>query len=113
VIVSANFVREYVINKEAIALDPLVEKDGTTPERVMPAFWPALRPNAMDGGKVYGVAFHNSTPLLYSSVDAFKLAGLDPDRPPQTCWNGSMRCASPRVRPVRSSSSTTSCTSST
>ena len=38
----------------------------------------------MDQGHVYGVPFHNSTPLLYYSVDAFKAAGLDPDHPPAT-----------------------------
>jgi sn-glycerol 3-phosphate transport system substrate-binding protein len=36
-------------------------------------------------GRVYGIPFQNSTPLLYYSVDAFKDAGLDPDHPP-TIW---------------------------
>lgn len=84
VLMSANFVREYVINNDAIALDPLIAKDGMTNERFMAQFWPALRLNATDGGHVYGVPFQNSTPLLYYSVDAFKEAGLDPDRPPVT-----------------------------
>ena len=84
VIMSANFVREYVINNEVVQLDALIRKDGRTPEQFMDLFWPALRPNAMDQGHVYGVPFHNSTPLLYYSVDAFKAAGLDPDRPPAT-----------------------------
>jgi sn-glycerol 3-phosphate transport system substrate-binding protein len=81
VIMSANFVREYVINDETIPLDPLL---GDSPAAFMDRFWPALRTNAMDGGHVYGVPFHNSTPLLYYSVDAFKEAGLDPDQPPKT-----------------------------
>ena len=81
VIMSANFVREYVINDETIPLDPLL---GDSPAAFMDRFWPALRANAMDGGHVYGVPFHNSTPLLYYSVDAFKEAGLDPDQPPKT-----------------------------
>ena len=38
----------------------------------------------MENGHVYGVPFQNSTPLLYYSVDAFKEAGLDPERPPVT-----------------------------
>jgi hypothetical protein len=38
-------------------------KDGQTPEQFMDLFWPALRQNAMDEGHVYGVPFHNSTPL--------------------------------------------------
>ena len=82
VIMSANFVREYVINGETISLDPLI--GDTEPGAYMERFWPALRANAMDGGHVYGVPFHNSTPLLYYSVDAFKDAGLDADKPPQT-----------------------------
>jgi sn-glycerol 3-phosphate transport system substrate-binding protein len=84
VIMSANFVREYVINDEIEPLDPLIEKDGQTPAQFMGEFWPALRQNATDQGHVYGVPFHNSTPLLYYSVDAFKDAVLDPDHPPVT-----------------------------
>jgi len=81
VIMSANFVREYVINDETIPLDTLL---GESPSDFMDKFWPALRPNATDNGHIYGVPFHNSTPLLYYSVDAFKEAGLDPEQPPKT-----------------------------
>ena len=84
VIMSANFVRSYEINHEAISLDPLIEKDGMTPKSFMAEFWPALADNAVIDGQVYGVPFQNSTPLLYYSVDAFKQAGLDPDHPPVT-----------------------------
>jgi sn-glycerol 3-phosphate transport system substrate-binding protein len=79
-------VREYVINDEAISLDQLIAKDGSTPDAYMAQFWPALKLNATEGGHVYGVPFQNSTPLLYYSVDAFKDAGLDPDKPPVT-WD--------------------------
>jgi len=81
---SANFVREYVINGEIDPFDPLIESGGKTPEAYMAEFWPALRPNAVIGGKAYGIPFQNSTPLLYYNVDAFKEAGLDPDHPPAT-----------------------------
>jgi sn-glycerol 3-phosphate transport system substrate-binding protein len=81
---SANFVREYVINGEIDPFDPLIEKDGKILVAYMDEFWPASRPNAVIGGKVYGVPFQNSTPLLYYDVAAFKDAGLDPDRPPAT-----------------------------
>ena len=47
-------------------------------------FWPALHANAVVDGELYGVPFHNSTPLLYYNVDHFKEAGLDPDKPPRT-----------------------------
>jgi sn-glycerol 3-phosphate transport system substrate-binding protein len=84
VIMSANFIREYAINNDAITLDDLIAKDGQTPTQFMDLFWPALKLNATEQGHVYGVPFQNSTPLLYYSVDAFKEAGLDPDKPPVT-----------------------------
>lgn len=88
VIMSANFVREYAINEDAIPLDDLiaqgVETRGETPAQYMDRFWPALKLNAMEQGHVYGVPFQNSTPLLYYSVDAFKEVDLDPDHPPAT-----------------------------
>src|SRR3984885_11010842 len=62
VIMSANFVREYVINDEVIAYDELIAHDGQTPGQFMEGFWPALRLNATERGHVYGVPFQNSTP---------------------------------------------------
>ena len=38
----------------------------------------------MVDGELYGVPFHNSTPLLYYNVEHFKEAGLDPSKPPRT-----------------------------
>jgi sn-glycerol 3-phosphate transport system substrate-binding protein len=35
-------------------------------------------------GKMLSMPFNSSTPVLYYNVDAFKKAGLDPDRPPKT-----------------------------
>jgi sn-glycerol 3-phosphate transport system substrate-binding protein len=86
VLMSANFIREYAINNEALPLDSLIAKDGSTDDQYMAQFWPALKLNATEQGHVYGVPFQNSTPLLYYSVDAFKDAGLDPDHPPAT-WD--------------------------
>jgi sn-glycerol 3-phosphate transport system substrate-binding protein len=93
VIMSANFVREYVINDEATSLDDLIAGDKQTSAEFMDQFWPALKLNATEGGHVYGVPFQNSTPLLYYSVDAFKDVGLDPDHPPVTWqdWVEDMR----------------------
>jgi sn-glycerol 3-phosphate transport system substrate-binding protein len=84
VLMSANFIREYYINNDAISLDQLIAGDKMTPDQYMAQFWPALKLNATEAGHVYGVPFQNSTPLLYYSVDAFKDAGLDPDHPPVT-----------------------------
>jgi sn-glycerol 3-phosphate transport system substrate-binding protein len=93
VIMSANFVREYVINDEVVSFDQLIAHDGQTVAQYMEEFWPALRLNAMEHGNVYGVPFQNSTPLLYYSVDAFKDVGLDPDHPPVTWreWAADLR----------------------
>ncbi len=84
VIMSANFILEYVINGEVESYDALIEKDGDTPAQFMDNFWPALHGNAIIDGEVYGVPFHNSTPLLYYNVKLFEEAGLDPDNPPKT-----------------------------
>src|ERR1700749_2542614 len=54
VIMSANFVREYVINDEIEPLDPLIAKDGMTEAAFMNQFWPALRLNATEQGHAYG-----------------------------------------------------------
>ncbi|WP_300464944.1 sn-glycerol-3-phosphate ABC transporter substrate-binding protein UgpB [Desulfobacula sp.] len=35
-------------------------------------------------GKMLSMPFNSSTPILYYNVDAFKKAGLDPDKPPKT-----------------------------
>jgi sn-glycerol 3-phosphate transport system substrate-binding protein len=86
VIMSANFLTDLVIDKRIGAFDDLIKADGTSNEAFIGQFFPALHANAVIDQKVYGVPFHNSTPLLYYNVDHFKEAGLDPDRPPQT-WD--------------------------
>jgi sn-glycerol 3-phosphate transport system substrate-binding protein len=35
-------------------------------------------------GKLYSMPYNSSTPILYYSRDAFRKAGLDPERPPKT-----------------------------
>lgn len=84
VIMSANFITQYHIDDLVQPFDPLVQADGSTPDAFMNQFWPALHGNARVDGKIYGVPFHNSTPLLYYNAEAFKEAGLDPDKPPVT-----------------------------
>jgi sn-glycerol 3-phosphate transport system substrate-binding protein len=86
VIMSANFLTDLAIEEEIQPLESLIGADGKTPETFMGQFWPALHGNAIVNGKVYGVPFHNSTPLLYYNVDHFKEAGLDPEKPPQS-WD--------------------------
>src|SRR5690606_16725612 len=35
-------------------------------------------------GKLWSMPFNSSTPLLYINADAFRKAGLDPNKPPRT-----------------------------
>ncbi len=64
--------------------NPCSRPTSTTREDFLKDFWPALHANATVDGELYGVPFHNSTPLLYYNVEHFKEAGLDPDKPPRT-----------------------------
>ena len=42
--------------------------------------------NSQTGGKTYGIPFQRSTPVLYWNKEAFKDAGLDPNKAPAT-WD--------------------------
>ena len=48
------------------------------------AFYPALMMNGTYKGKVYGIPFQRSTIVLYWNKEAFRDAGLDPNKPPAT-----------------------------
>jgi sn-glycerol 3-phosphate transport system substrate-binding protein len=86
VIMSANFLTDLVIEDEIVAFDDLIANDGSSDEKFMTQFFPALHGNAVIDRKVYGVPFQNSTPLLYYNADQFREVGLDPERAPQT-WD--------------------------
>ena len=47
-------------------------------------FYPAFMENSQTGGKTYGIPFQRSTPVLYWNKEAFKAAGLDPEKGPAT-----------------------------
>lgn len=83
VIMSANFLTDLAIEGEIAAFDDLIKASGKTNDQFMAQYFPALHANAIIDRKVYGVPFHNSTPLLYYNVDHFKEAGLDPNNPPR------------------------------
>jgi sn-glycerol 3-phosphate transport system substrate-binding protein len=46
------------------------------------SFYPGFMENSQTGGKTWGIPFQRSTVVLYWNKDAFKEAGLDPDKPP-------------------------------
>jgi sn-glycerol 3-phosphate transport system substrate-binding protein len=84
VLMSANFLVDLKLSGDILPLDPMLKADETTRDDYLKDFWPALHANAVVDGELYGVPFHNSTPLLYYNVDHFKEAGLDPAKPPRT-----------------------------
>jgi len=63
-----------------LALDDLVK----TPEDKawLAGFYPGFMENARLNGKTYAVPFQRSTPVLFWNKEAFKEAGLDPDKGP-------------------------------
>ncbi|MGJ5619115.1 ABC transporter substrate-binding protein [Sulfitobacter sp. MF3-043] len=80
----------------AIDLFTLIEEDvilpisdiANTPEDKawMDGFYPGFMADATFEGKIYGIPFQRSTPVLYYNKDAFRAAGLDPETPPKT-WD--------------------------
>jgi sn-glycerol 3-phosphate transport system substrate-binding protein len=50
----------------------------------MSAFFPAFMLNSRTGGKTWSIPFQRSTIVLYWNKEAFKEAGLDPNRAPAT-----------------------------
>ena len=50
------------------------------------SFYPALMENSQAGGHTWGIPFQRSTIVQYWNKEAFKAAGLDPDKAPRT-WD--------------------------
>ncbi len=70
-----------LIDEDAVVpFDPLIK----TPEDQswLKGFYPAFMANSQTGGKTWGIPFQRSTIVLYYNKEAFKEAGLDPNRPP-------------------------------
>lgn len=55
-------------------------------------FYPALMMNGQYKGKTYGIPFQRSTIVLYWNKDAFKEAGLDPEKAPAN-WSEMVQMA--------------------
>lgn len=70
-----------------LALDSLADiTDWAKEDGIFDDFHPTILKTAMDNGRLYGLPFQSSTAVLYWNKDAFKQAGLDPDKPPVT-WD--------------------------
>jgi len=65
---------------------------GSGGKQLLDKFWPSMLLNCGYDGKVYGVPFQRSTPVMYYNKDAFAAAGLDPEKPPLT-WDELVRVA--------------------
>src|SRR5262252_4355698 len=65
-------------------IDELIASSGG--KKFLDRFWPSMLLNCTYGGKVYGVPFQRSTPVMYYNKDAFAEVGLDPEKPP-LIWN--------------------------
>jgi sn-glycerol 3-phosphate transport system substrate-binding protein len=50
------------------------------------SFYPAFMENSQTGGKTWGIPFQRSTIVMFWNKDAFKAAGLNPDKGPDT-WD--------------------------
>ncbi|MCB2145074.1 MAG: ABC transporter substrate-binding protein [Deltaproteobacteria bacterium] len=74
-----------LIEQDAIvAFDDVVE---TAEEKAwLNSFYPTLMENGRTAGKTWGIPFQRSTIVMYYNKDAFRAAGLDPERPPAT-WD--------------------------
>ncbi len=70
-----------LIDEDAIVpIDNFVKTDAD--KKWLDSFFPAFMKNSQTGGKTWGVPFQRSTIVLYYNKEAFKEAGLDPDKPP-------------------------------
>ena len=67
------------------AVTPLDDLVKTAEDKAwLESFYPAFMENARLKGKTYAIPFQRSTPVLYWNKDAFKEAGLDPEKAPAT-----------------------------
>ncbi len=67
-----------------VAFDDIVE---TAEEKAwLKSFYPSLMENGRTQNKTWGIPFQRSTIVMYYNKDAFRDAGLDPNKPPQS-WN--------------------------
>jgi sn-glycerol 3-phosphate transport system substrate-binding protein len=65
------------------AIVPIDELANTAEDKAwLGGFWPAFLANGNVEGHVWSVPFQRSTSVLYWNKDAFKEAGLDPEKPP-------------------------------
>jgi len=74
-----------LIDEDAITpFDALLTTDAD--KAWLKSFYPAFMENSQTSGKTWGIPFQRSTIVMYWNKDAFKEAGLNPDKAPDT-WD--------------------------
>ncbi len=74
-----------LIEQDAIvAFDDIVTTDAD--RAWLKSFYSTLMENGATGGKTWGIPFQRSTIVMYYNKDAFRAAGLDPDKAPAS-WD--------------------------
>ena len=72
-----------LIDEDAIvSWDEMIRTD--TDRAWLNSFFPGFMENSQTGGKTWGIPFQRSTIVLYWNKEAFKEAGLDPNKAPAT-----------------------------
>src|SRR5271165_4988684 len=72
-----------LIDEEAVVpFDDLAKND--VEKTWMKSFFPAFMENSRTAGNTWGIPFQRSTIVLFWDKEAFKAAGLDPEKPPAT-----------------------------
>jgi sn-glycerol 3-phosphate transport system substrate-binding protein len=85
-----------LIDEDAVVpFDEVIKSDAD--RRWIGSFFPAFMENSRTAGKTWGIPFQRSTIVLYWSKDAFKEAGLDPDKPPAS-WQEELAFAQELTR---------------
>ncbi|MGC0312079.1 ABC transporter substrate-binding protein [Kitasatospora acidiphila] len=72
--------RFMIDSKQTVPVQAFADKDGYS----LTDIEAPIRNYYTAGGKLVSMPFNSSMPLLYLNADAFKAAGLDPTKPPQT-----------------------------
>ncbi|TLS39402.1 ABC transporter substrate-binding protein [Pseudalkalibacillus caeni] len=75
-----NTVSHRAKNEQAMNLTKYIEKEDNFKDSFYPELWNAVTYK----DEAYAVPFNTDTRLLFYNKDAFKEAGLDPDKPPKT-----------------------------
>jgi sn-glycerol 3-phosphate transport system substrate-binding protein len=74
-----------LIDEDAVTpFDDLIKTDAD--KAWAKSFYPAFMENSQTGGKTWGIPFQRSTIVMFYNKDAFKAAGLDPNKAPAT-WD--------------------------